>query len=60
MIVVSSCPVEMETPKIEIDDDTGASKELWEGLGVKSKDQSKGKETEEDLVSSHVLSIVIC
>ena len=35
-------------------DDTGAAKELWEGLGDKDKDESEGKgeDTGGDLVST--------
>ena len=50
-------------PKVEMGDNTGTGKKLWEGLGVEDKGKGKGKskdeKTGEDLVSGHVLSIIV-
>ena len=43
-VVVSGRPVEMETPEVEMGDDTGAGKESWEGLG----DEDEGVAEDED------------
>ena len=37
-VVNSGQPVEMKTPEVEMGDDTGTAKELWEGLGDKGED----------------------
>ena len=57
MTVVSSCPVKMEIPKVEMGDNTGTGEELWEGLGVEN--EGKNKKTRKDLVGDCFLSIVI-
>ena len=59
--------MEIETPKVEMGDDTGTAKESWEGLGGEDKegtgkenedeDESEGKDGEEDLVSDSLLTL---
>ena len=46
-IVVSGRPVEMETPEVEMGDDTGTAKESWEGLGDEEEDRGKNKDEDE-------------
>ena len=38
----------METPKVEMGDDTGAAKDSWEGLGGEDKGKGKDKDESED------------
>ena len=63
MTVVSGQPVKIETPKVEMGNDTGASEELWEGLGAEDKENAnkgKGENVREDLVSAYYLNVIVC
>ena len=46
----------METPEVEMGDNTGAAEESWEGLGDEDKEgmdkENKDKNGKEDLVSA--------
>ena len=63
MSVISGCLVKMEMPKVEIDKDTSADEESWEGLRDKSEDggkkEGKGKNAREDLVSDILFNVVV-
>ena len=54
MAVVSSQLGEIEMPKVEMGNNTGTSKESWEGLGVEDKgmDKGEGKKAGDKLVSA--------